>query len=77
MVVMAGHLWVNLADIGMKERGFLLDALVSPSELLCTSVEMVVEKFSFLEGQGPSPNNKGVLACLGLKTRGNSRRLVL
>lgn len=38
-------LWVNLADIGMKERGFLLDATVSPSELFATSIETVVEKF--------------------------------
>ncbi|KAL0163655.1 hypothetical protein M9458_039408, partial [Cirrhinus mrigala] len=45
MVVMERHLWVNLADIGSKEKGFLLDAPVSPSELFGTSVEMVVEKF--------------------------------
>ncbi len=45
MVVMERHLWVNLADIGKKEKGFLLDAPVSPSELFGTSVETVVEKF--------------------------------
>ncbi|KAL0172971.1 hypothetical protein M9458_033282, partial [Cirrhinus mrigala] len=45
MVVMERHLWVNLADLGKKERGFLLDAPVSPSELFGASVEMVVEKF--------------------------------
>ncbi len=45
MVVTERHLWVNLADIGKKERGFLLDAPVSPSELSGTSVETVVEKF--------------------------------
>ncbi len=45
MVVMQRHLWVNLADIGRKEKGFLLDAPVSPSELFGTSVETVVEKF--------------------------------
>ncbi|KAL0169000.1 hypothetical protein M9458_037222, partial [Cirrhinus mrigala] len=45
MVVMERHLWVNLADLGKKERGFLLDAPVSPSELFGTSVETVVEKF--------------------------------
>ncbi|KAL0152608.1 hypothetical protein M9458_052331, partial [Cirrhinus mrigala] len=39
------HLWVNLVDIGRKEKGFLLDAPVSSSELFGTSVEMVVEKF--------------------------------
>ncbi len=45
MVVTERHLWVNLADIGRKERGFLLDAPVSPSELSVPSVETVVEKF--------------------------------
>ncbi|KAL0167349.1 hypothetical protein M9458_039193, partial [Cirrhinus mrigala] len=37
MVVMERHLWVNLADLGKKEKGFLLDAPVSPSELFGTS----------------------------------------
>ncbi len=45
MVVMERHLWVNLADIGKKEKGFLLDAPDSPSKLFATSIEMVVEKF--------------------------------
>ncbi len=45
MVVMEQYLWVNLADIGKKEKGFLLYAPVSPSELFGTSVETVVEKF--------------------------------
>ncbi len=45
MVVMVRHLWVNLADIGTKERGFPLNAPLSPSELFGTSVETVVEKF--------------------------------
>ncbi len=45
MVVMERHLWVNLTDIGKKEKGSLLDAPVSPSELFGTSVEAVVEKF--------------------------------
>ncbi len=45
MVVTERHLWVNLADIGKKEKGFLLDAPVSPSELFGTSVKTVVEKF--------------------------------
>ncbi len=45
MVVAERHLWVNLADIGKKEKGFLLDAPVSPSELFSTSVETVVKKF--------------------------------
>ncbi|KAL0194767.1 hypothetical protein M9458_008339, partial [Cirrhinus mrigala] len=41
MVVTERHLWVNLADLGKKERGFLLDAPVSPSELFGASVETV------------------------------------
>ncbi len=45
IVVMERHLWVNLADLERKEKGFLLDAPVSPSELFGTSVNMVVEKF--------------------------------
>ncbi len=45
MVVTERHLWVNLADLEKKEKGFLLDAPVSPSELFGTSVETVVEKF--------------------------------
>ncbi len=45
MVVMERHLWVNLADLEKKEKGFLLDAPVSPSQLFGASVETVVEKF--------------------------------
>ncbi len=45
MVVTERHLWVNLADLEKKEKGFLLDAPVSPSKLFGTSVEMVVQKF--------------------------------
>ncbi|XP_016366812.1 uncharacterized protein LOC107707335 [Sinocyclocheilus rhinocerous] len=39
------HLWVILAYVGKKERGFLLDVPVLPSELFETSFETVVEKF--------------------------------
>ncbi len=45
MVVTDRHLWVNLADLERKEKGFLLNAPISPSELFGTSVETVVEKF--------------------------------
>lgn len=45
MVIMERHLWLNLADIGKKEKAFLLDALLSSSGLFGTSVEVVVEKF--------------------------------
>lgn len=37
------HLWLNLADIGSKEKNFLLNALLSPFRLFDISVEMVVE----------------------------------
>ncbi len=36
---------MNLADIGKKEKRFLLDAPVSPSEMFGTSIETVVEEF--------------------------------
>ncbi len=45
MVVTERHLWVNLADLEKKEKGFLLDAPISPSQLFGASVETVVEKF--------------------------------
>ncbi len=45
MVVTERHLWVNLADLEKKEKAFLLDVPISPSELFGTSVKMVVEKF--------------------------------
>ncbi len=45
MVVTESHLWVNLADLGKKEKGFLLDAPISPSKLFGTSVKTVVENF--------------------------------
>ncbi|XP_051719126.1 uncharacterized protein LOC127495712 isoform X43 [Ctenopharyngodon idella] len=45
MVATERHLWLNLVDIGEKEKGFLLDAPVSPSELFGTSIKAVVGKF--------------------------------
>ncbi len=45
MVVTERHLWVNLADLEKKEKGFLLDTPISPSQLFGASVETVVEKF--------------------------------
>ncbi len=45
MVVTERHLWVNLADLEKKEKGFLLEAPISPSQLFGASVETVVEKF--------------------------------
>ncbi|KAI2645896.1 Lamina-associated polypeptide 2, isoform alpha [Labeo rohita] len=61
MVVMERHLWVNLADLGRKEKGFLLDALVSPSELFGTSVETVIEKFK--EAKARSAAFKTFIPC--------------
>ncbi len=46
MVSTERHLWVNLADLGEKEKRFILDVLVSPLELFSTSVETVVDKFT-------------------------------
>ncbi len=45
MVVTERHMWVNLADIGKKEKGFLLDAPVSPFKLFSTSYKTLVKKF--------------------------------
>lgn len=45
MVPKERHLWLNLADIKEKERNFLLDVPVLPSEFFGTSEEMVVGKF--------------------------------
>ncbi len=88
MVVTERHLWVNLADIGKKEKGFLLDAPVSPSELFGTSSRRWSRSLgrrrraqrpsnpSFLEGPGLSPNNAGVLTHLRLRIRDGHRGLV-
>ncbi|CAM4537370.1 unnamed protein product [Leuciscus chuanchicus] len=45
MVATERHLWVNLAGIREKEKTFLLDAPVSPSEFFGASVEAVVGRF--------------------------------
>ncbi len=84
MVATERHLWMNLADIGEKEKRFLLDAPVSPSEFFGTSVETVVEKFreakarsaafkSCLPRRSRSEPAKGDLAHPGLRTRGRAR----
>lgn len=44
-MAMERHFWVKLADIGNKEINFLLDALVSESEIFGTSVGTVDGKF--------------------------------
>jgi hypothetical protein len=44
MVATERHQWVNLASIRETEKGFLPDALVSPSEQLDTRIEVVVDK---------------------------------
>lgn len=51
MVIKERHLWVNMANIGEKEKGFVLNAPVSPSELFGTSVEVVVDKFKEVKVQ--------------------------
>lgn len=43
MVATERLLWVNLVDIGEKEKGFLLDAPVLASELFGTCIEVGVE----------------------------------
>lgn len=44
------HLWLNLANIGKKEKNFL-DASLLPSGLFNTFVEVVVEKFRAVRAQ--------------------------
>lgn len=39
LVMTEKHHWLNLVDTGEKEKNFLLDASVSPSELFGTSLE--------------------------------------
>ncbi len=55
MVATERHLWVNLADIGEKEKRFFLDTPVSPSELFGTSVEMVIHKFGEARARKAAP----------------------
>ncbi len=69
MVATERHLWMNLADIGEKEKRFLLDAPVSPSELFGTSVETVVEKFR--EAKARSAAFK---SCLPRRSRSEPER---
>ncbi|XDV19450.1 hypothetical protein PO909_024920 [Leuciscus waleckii] len=60
MVATERYLWLNLADIGDKEKAFLLDSPVSPSELFGTSVEAVVGKFREAKARsGSTPRQAG------------------
>ncbi len=61
MVATERHLWMNLVDIVEKEKRFLLDAPVSPSELFGTSVETVDKKFR--EAKARSAAFKSCLPC--------------
>ncbi len=61
MVATERHLWMNLVDIVEKEKRFLLDAPVSPSELFGTSVETVDKKF--MEAKVRSAAFKSCLPC--------------
>lgn len=53
MLVTERDIWVNLAHIGNKERGFLLDDPVSPAKLFGIYVETVVEKFWGSKARSP------------------------
>ncbi len=79
MVVTERHLWVNLADLEKKEKGFLLDAPISPPSFSVPQSRRWLRslgrreraqrpsKPSFQEGPGPSPNKAEVLARPGLR----------
>ncbi len=69
MVATERHLWMNLADIGEKEKRFLLDALVSPSELFGTSVETVVEKFKEVKARSAA-----FKSCIPRRSRSEPER---
>ncbi|ROL45669.1 hypothetical protein DPX16_17785 [Anabarilius grahami] len=69
MVATERHLWLNIADIGEKEKGFLLDAPVSPSELFGTSVKAVVGKF--IEAKACS----AFKTCITLRSHSGPRHL--
>ncbi len=88
-VVTESHLWVNPADLGKKEKGFLLDAPISPSKLFGTFRQYWWSRIlgrqgrtqqplkpSFQEGPGLCPNKAGVLARPGLRIGDGHRRLV-
>ncbi len=77
MVATERHLWVNLADIGEKEKRFFLDTPVSPSELFGTSVEMVIHKFG--EARARSAAYESFIPCRfmsALKHRGGPGQVV-
>ncbi|ROL44499.1 hypothetical protein DPX16_0387 [Anabarilius grahami] len=68
MVATERHLWLNMADIGEKEKGFLLDAPVSPSELFGGSVETVVGKFREARARSAAYKN-----CIPLRSDSGPR----
>ncbi|KAL0202332.1 hypothetical protein M9458_000350, partial [Cirrhinus mrigala] len=82
MVVTERHLWVNLADLGKKEKGFLLDVPVSPSELFGISFrEAKVRSAAFrtfiprrTRGPGPRAQKASVAARAPPPPVGGSRR---
>ncbi|KAL0147733.1 hypothetical protein M9458_056972, partial [Cirrhinus mrigala] len=80
MVVTERHLWVNLADLGKKEKGFLLDAPVSPSELFGTSeFKTFIPRRTRSEpehqgGPGPQSQKVSVAARAPPPPTGGSRR---
>lgn len=45
MVATERHLWLKLSGIKEKDKNFLLDAPVTPTEFFKTAIETVVEKF--------------------------------
>lgn len=51
MVVTERHLWLSLLGIRVKDMSFLLGALICPSGLFGTSVEIVVERFKEVRTQ--------------------------
>lgn len=75
MVATERHLWVNLVSIGEKEKGFLLNAPVSPFKLFGTSIEEVVCNFKEAEAKAHSAVFKTFIPCRSESVPRQSRGL--
>ncbi|MGL5882283.1 MAG: hypothetical protein ACRCY0_03465, partial [Synechococcus elongatus] len=69
MVATERHLWLTMTDIGEKEKGSLLDAPVSPSELFGGSVEAVVGRFREAKARSAAFKN-----CIPLRSDSGPRQ---
>lgn len=54
------HLWLNLSVLKEKERVFLFDGPVSPTDVFGTAVETVVQKFKEAKVKSQTPSGDRV-----------------